>query len=80
MWKFKPNKPFPPQLLLGHEVCTGIETLSKTAVKHAEESQIYFLTKHAGSPAGRPYAIPTVPTLNLPSVCTVAFLVPVPSF
>jgi hypothetical protein len=27
----KLNKPFPPQLLLGHDVCAGIETLTKTA-------------------------------------------------
>ena len=27
MWKCKLNKPFPPQLLLGHDVCAGIETL-----------------------------------------------------
>jgi hypothetical protein len=26
MWKCKLNKPFPPQLLLGHDVCAGIET------------------------------------------------------
>jgi hypothetical protein len=30
MWKCKLNKPFPPQLLLGHDVCAGIETLAKT--------------------------------------------------
>ena len=30
--KCKLNKPFPPQLLLGHNVCTGIETLTKTRV------------------------------------------------
>jgi hypothetical protein len=30
MWKCKLNKPFPPQLLLGHDVCAGIETLTKT--------------------------------------------------
>jgi hypothetical protein len=30
MWKYKLNKPFPPQLLLGHDVCAGIETLTKT--------------------------------------------------
>jgi hypothetical protein len=30
MWKCKPNKPFPPQLLLGPDVCAGIETLTET--------------------------------------------------
>jgi hypothetical protein len=30
MWNCKLNKPFPPQLLLGHDVCAGIETLTKT--------------------------------------------------
>jgi hypothetical protein len=30
MWKSKLNKPFPPQLLLGHDVCVGIDTLTKT--------------------------------------------------
>jgi hypothetical protein len=30
MWKSKLNKPFPPQVLLGHDVCAGIETLTKT--------------------------------------------------
>ena len=30
MWKCKLNKPFPPQLLLGHDICAGIETLTKT--------------------------------------------------
>jgi hypothetical protein len=30
MWKSKLNKPFPPQVLLGHDVCAGIETLIKT--------------------------------------------------
>jgi hypothetical protein len=30
MWKSKLNKPFPPQLLLGHDVCAGIESLTKT--------------------------------------------------
>jgi hypothetical protein len=30
MWKCKLNKPFPPQLLLGHDVPAGIETLTKT--------------------------------------------------
>jgi hypothetical protein len=29
-WKCKLNKPFPPQLLLDHDVCPGIETLTKT--------------------------------------------------
>jgi hypothetical protein len=28
--KCKLNKPFPPQLLLGHDVCIGIETMTKT--------------------------------------------------
>ena len=28
--KYKLNKPFPSQLLLGHDVCAGIETLTKT--------------------------------------------------
>jgi hypothetical protein len=32
MWKYKLNKPFPPQLLLGHDVYAGIETLTKTAI------------------------------------------------
>jgi hypothetical protein len=31
MWKCKLNKPFPPQLLLGHDVCVRIETLTKTS-------------------------------------------------
>jgi hypothetical protein len=31
MWKCKLNKPFPLILLLGHDVCAGIETLTKTA-------------------------------------------------
>ena len=30
MWKCKLNKPFPRQLLLDHDVCAGIETLTKT--------------------------------------------------
>jgi hypothetical protein len=30
MWKCKLNKLFPPQLLLGHDVCAGLETLAKT--------------------------------------------------
>jgi hypothetical protein len=30
MWKCKPNKHFSPQLLLGYDVCAGIETLTKT--------------------------------------------------
>ena len=30
MWKYKLNKPSPPNLLLGHDVCAGIETLTKT--------------------------------------------------
>jgi hypothetical protein len=30
MWKCKPNKSFPPKLLLGHDVCARIETLTKT--------------------------------------------------
>jgi hypothetical protein len=34
MWKCKLNKPFPPQLLLGHDVCVGIETLTKTVALH----------------------------------------------
>jgi hypothetical protein len=29
------NKPFPPQLLLGHDVCTGIEILTKTVTYSA---------------------------------------------
>jgi hypothetical protein len=29
MWKCKLNKPFSLQLLLGHDVCAGIETLTK---------------------------------------------------
>jgi hypothetical protein len=33
MWKYKLNKPFPPQVLLGHDVCAGIETLTKTVTK-----------------------------------------------
>jgi hypothetical protein len=33
MWKSKLNKPFPPQVLLGHDVCAGIETLTKTVGK-----------------------------------------------
>jgi hypothetical protein len=31
MWESKLNKPFPPQVLLGHDVCAGIKTLIKTA-------------------------------------------------
>jgi hypothetical protein len=34
MWKCKLNKPFLPQLLLGHDVCAGIETLTKIAYDH----------------------------------------------
>jgi hypothetical protein len=30
VWNCKLNKPFSPQLLLGHDVCAGIETLTKT--------------------------------------------------
>jgi hypothetical protein len=30
MWKSKLNKPFPPQVLLGHDACAEIETLTKT--------------------------------------------------
>jgi hypothetical protein len=30
MWKYKLNKPFPPQLLLGNDVCGGTEILTKT--------------------------------------------------
>jgi hypothetical protein len=33
MWKCKLNKPFPPHLLLGHDICAGIETLTETVVK-----------------------------------------------
>jgi hypothetical protein len=33
MWKCKLNKPFPPNLLLGHDVCAGIETLTKSIDK-----------------------------------------------
>jgi hypothetical protein len=38
MWKCKLNKPFPPQLLLGYDVCAGIETLTKT--RSFEEHQV----------------------------------------
>jgi hypothetical protein len=31
--KCKLNKPFPPQLLLGHDVCAGIEALRHTLKK-----------------------------------------------
>jgi hypothetical protein len=30
MWKSTLNKPFSPQVLLGHGICAGIETLTKT--------------------------------------------------
>jgi hypothetical protein len=33
MWKYKLNKPSPPNLLLGHDVCAEIETLTKTVSK-----------------------------------------------
>jgi hypothetical protein len=33
MLKCQINKPFPPNLLLGHDLCAGIETLTKTADK-----------------------------------------------
>jgi hypothetical protein len=39
MWKCKLNKPFPPQLLLGHDVCAGIETLTKTILKREKYIQ-----------------------------------------
>jgi hypothetical protein len=38
MWKYKPNKHFPPQLLLGHDVYAGIETLNKTVPKEIKGS------------------------------------------
>ena len=34
VWKLKLNKPFPPNLLLGHDICAGIETLTKTHDMH----------------------------------------------
>jgi hypothetical protein len=37
------NKPFPPQLLLGPDVCAGIETLTKTVPnrKHGVDSIVH---------------------------------------
>jgi hypothetical protein len=32
MWKYKLNKPFPPQVLLDYDVCAGIETLNKIPI------------------------------------------------
>jgi hypothetical protein len=43
MWKCKLNKPFPPQLLLGHDVCAGIETLTKTISKYLIPGRITVL-------------------------------------
>ena len=40
MWKCKLNKPFPSQLLLGHDVCAGIEALTKTTGNGVEKSMI----------------------------------------
>jgi hypothetical protein len=42
MWKCKLNKPFPPQLLLGHDVCAGIETLTKTGSLLLKKRHILF--------------------------------------
>ena len=39
MWKWKLNKPFPPQLLLGHDVCAGIETLTKIPLDHLDSTK-----------------------------------------
>jgi hypothetical protein len=44
MWKCKPNKPFPPQLLLGHDVCAGIETLTKTTNEPPFQPHVYLFT------------------------------------
>jgi hypothetical protein len=40
MWKCKLNKPFPSQLLLGHDVCAGIETLTKTGSKSCTHKRV----------------------------------------
>jgi hypothetical protein len=40
VWKCKLNKPFPPQLLLGHDVCAGIETLAKTDVVYTQQQRV----------------------------------------
>jgi hypothetical protein len=37
VWKCKLNKPFPPQLLLGHDVCAGIETLTNILTSLSKE-------------------------------------------
>ena len=42
MWKSKLNKPFPPQVLLGHDVCAGIETLTKTTSLNGLEEEYLF--------------------------------------
>jgi hypothetical protein len=48
MWKCKLNKPFPPHLLLCHDVCAGIETLTKTPVnlhkKNTIEPRVFLIT------------------------------------
>jgi hypothetical protein len=44
MWKCKPNKPFPPQLLLGHDVCAGIETLRHMVIESFAGYSICYLS------------------------------------
>ena len=41
MWKRKLNKPLPPQLLLGHDTCAGMETLIKTPSMCDTSAQLY---------------------------------------
>jgi hypothetical protein len=49
MWKCKLNKPFPPQVLLGHDVCAGIETLTKTAGKRSDICWKYYVATQVAS-------------------------------
>jgi len=50
MCKCQPRKPFPPQLLLGHDVCAGVEALTKTGRKDLREEKlirIYCMKKNS---------------------------------
>ena len=57
MWKCKLNKPFPPQLLLGHDACAGIETLTKANIHHHDGECLLltyptYLKAFGGQPCG----------------------------
>jgi hypothetical protein len=48
MWTSKLNKLFPPQVLLVHDVCAGIETLTKTPPNNLNENYINVLGPYFG--------------------------------